>query len=162
MRTIYYYIRFPAFFEVFFRKKVLALFFILCYTLICSAREAVRTEPTGYRRSRQSRCIRNPCGRSDERRLQTRRRKTRETPPENLREPIRGISTVGSARHSHCRGQEFESPMLHQKALQIKACKAFSCLFFVTPEYADPAQKPLRNFLRGFLSPCAVQEAVSG
>ena len=28
-----------------------------------------------------------------------------------------GISTVGSARHSHCRGQEFESPMLHQKFL---------------------------------------------
>ena len=26
-----------------------------------------------------------------------------------------GISTVGSARHSHCRGQEFESPMLHHK-----------------------------------------------
>ena len=25
-----------------------------------------------------------------------------------------GISTVGSALHSHCRGQEFESPMLHQ------------------------------------------------
>ena len=30
---------------------------------------------------------------------------------------IWGISTVGSARHSHCRGQEFESPMLHQKFL---------------------------------------------
>ena len=26
---------------------------------------------------------------------------------------MRGISTVGSARHSHCRGQGFESPMLH-------------------------------------------------
>ena len=25
-----------------------------------------------------------------------------------------GISTVGSARHSHCRGQGFDSPMLHQ------------------------------------------------
>lgn len=29
----------------------------------------------------------------------------------------RGISAVGSARHSHCRGQGFESPMLHHKAL---------------------------------------------
>ena len=28
---------------------------------------------------------------------------------------IWGISTVGSALHSHCRGQEFESPMLHQQ-----------------------------------------------
>ena len=27
---------------------------------------------------------------------------------------IRGISTVGSALHSHCRGQRFESAMLHQ------------------------------------------------
>ncbi len=26
---------------------------------------------------------------------------------------MRGISAVGSARHSHCRGQGFESPMLH-------------------------------------------------
>ena len=26
-----------------------------------------------------------------------------------------GISTVGSARHSHCRGQGFDSPMLHKK-----------------------------------------------
>lgn len=27
---------------------------------------------------------------------------------------IRGISTVGSASHSHCEGQGFDSPMLHQ------------------------------------------------
>ena len=49
--------------------------------------------------------------------LQTRRRKTRETPPESLRDPIWGISTVGSARHSHCRGQGFDSPMLHTSHL---------------------------------------------
>ena len=34
-----------------------------------------------------------------------------------------GISTVGSARHSHCRGQEFESPMLHHGA-QIRTRSA--------------------------------------
>ena len=28
----------------------------------------------------------------------------------------RGISTVGSARHSHCRGQGFDSPMLHKQS----------------------------------------------
>ena len=39
---------------------------------------------------------------------------------------IRGISTDGSARHSHCRGQGFDSPMLHKKTLQIKVCKVFS------------------------------------
>ena len=55
------------------------------------------------------------CGSSSEHRLQTRRRKTRGTPPENLRDPIWGISTVGSARHSHCRGQGFDSPMLHKE-----------------------------------------------
>lgn len=27
---------------------------------------------------------------------------------------IRGISAVGSASHSHCEGQGFDSPMLHQ------------------------------------------------
>ena len=32
---------------------------------------------------------------------------------------IWGISTVGSALHSHCRGQEFESPMLHHLSTQI-------------------------------------------
>ena len=153
MRTIYYYIRFPAFFEVFFRKKVLALFFILCYTLICSAREAVRTEPTGYRRSRQSRCIRNPCGRSDERRLQTRRRKTRETPPENLREPIWGISTVGSARHSHCRGQEFESPMLHQKPCRSTSARLFRACFSSLRSMQILHRNPRGNSSRVFFCP---------
>ena len=27
---------------------------------------------------------------------------------------IRGASSSGRARHSHCRGEEFESPALHQ------------------------------------------------
>lgn len=35
------------------------------------------------------------------------------SPPDTKRTSAWGISTVGSARHSHCRGQEFESPMLH-------------------------------------------------
>ena len=35
------------------------------------------------------------------------------SPPDTKRISAWGISTVGSARHSHCRGQEFESPMLH-------------------------------------------------
>lgn len=29
--------------------------------------------------------------------------------------PIWGISAVGSALHSHCRGREFESHMLHDR-----------------------------------------------
>ena len=69
------------------------------------------------------------CGSSPEHRLQTRRRKTRETPPENLRDPIWGISTVGSARHSHCRGQGFDSPMLHQKPCRSKPARFFRVIF---------------------------------
>ncbi len=38
------------------------------------------------------------------------------TPPSDaISSIIWGISTVGSALHSHCRGQRFESAMLHQK-----------------------------------------------
>ena len=53
---------------------------------------------------------------------------------------IRGISAVGSARHSHCRGQGFESPILHhlQKALEsidsgafFRLFKPFLCFFIV-------------------------------
>ena len=130
--------------------------------------------------------------------LQTRRRKTRETPPENLLDPIRGISTVGrtnhpylrptgnqfrkpaigadgkygrncyqirgistdgSARHSHCRGQGFDSPMLHKKTLQIKVCKVFSCSFFSRSEYADTAQLPLVYYSRVFF--CRVRSLPS-
>jgi hypothetical protein len=36
-----------------------------------------------------------------------------------LADTVWGISAVGSALHSHCRGQEFESPMLHHKRTSI-------------------------------------------
>ena len=41
--------------------------------------------------------------------------KSRSLPREHPGNHIRGISTVGSARHSHCRGQGFDSPMLHNE-----------------------------------------------
>ncbi len=69
-----------------------------------------------------------------------------------LEELVVSLSIPGSARHSHCRGQGFDSPMLHQKTLQIKACKVFSCPLLVMEEYADLAQRPLGKFLKGFLS----------
>ena len=36
-----------------------------------------------------------------------------------------GISTVGSARHSHCRGQGFDSPMLHKNKSTLHECFLF-------------------------------------
>ena len=43
---------------------------------------------------------------------------------------IRGISTVGSALHSHCRGHRFESGMLHHKRtlILIQRLAFFLCL----------------------------------
>ena len=53
------------------------------------------------------------------------------SPPDTKRISAWGISTVGSARHSHCRGQEFESPMLHGwsrlKSLDLFFCFQTSC-----------------------------------
>ena len=72
---------------------------------------------------------------------------------------IRGISTDGSARHSHCRGQGFDSPMLHKKTLQIKVCKVFSCSFFSHSECADTAQLPLVYYSRVFF--CRVRSLPS-
>ena len=61
-----------------------------------------------------------------------------------------GISTVGSALHSHCRGQRFESAMLHQRTckkqvffsfwgcfLQDAWCKGFILvnLFLYIPQF---------------------------
>ena len=42
----------------------------------------------------------------------------------NERAPRWGVATIEHAE------QGFDSPMLHQKTLQIKACKVFSCLLF--------------------------------
>ena len=41
---------------------------------------------------------------------------------------MRGISAVGSARHSYCRGQGFESPMLHA---EIRTGDRFGFLCFI-------------------------------
>ena len=41
------------------------------------------------------------------------------SPPDTKRISAWGISTVGSALHSHCRGQRFESAMLHHKRTLI-------------------------------------------
>lgn len=49
------------------------------------------------------------------------------SPPDTKRISAWGISTVGSARHSHCRGQEFESPMLHGWS-RLKSLGLFFCL----------------------------------
>ena len=95
----------------------LAFSFPLCYTAACA--QGVSTD------GRSIAAFETPCRCSDEQRLQTRRRKTRETPPENLRDPIRGISTDGSARHSHCRGQGFDSPMLHKNWQGLTSCHIF-------------------------------------
>lgn len=46
--------------------------------------------------------------------------------PDTKRTSAWGISTVGSARHSHCRGQEFESPMLHGRS-RLKSLDLFFC-----------------------------------
>ena len=46
--------------------------------------------------------------------------------PDTKRISAWGISTVGSARHSHCRGQEFESPMLHGRS-RLKSLDLFFC-----------------------------------
>ena len=48
------------------------------------------------------------------------------SPPDTKRISAWGISTVGSARHSHCRGQEFESPMLHGWS-RLKSLDLFFC-----------------------------------
>ena len=42
--------------------------------------------------------------------------KVEETSPGKPGTHTWGISTDGSARHSHCRGQGFDSPMLHTSA----------------------------------------------
>ena len=42
-------------------------------------------------------------------------RTNRTLTPTPISNQIRGISTVGSAQHSHCWGQGFDSPMLHFK-----------------------------------------------
>ena len=70
-----------------------------------------------------------------------------------LEELVVSLSIPGSARHSHCRGQGFDSPMLHQKTLQIKACKVFSCPFFSTAKHADPARGLRGNSSSVFLRP---------
>ena len=76
---------------------------------------------------------------------------------------IRGISTDGSARHSHCRGQGFDSPMLHKKTLQIKVCKVFrahfsvvqsmqilhSCPWYITQGFSFAACDPSHLFPPG-------------
>ena len=41
-----------------------------------------------------------------------------------------GISTVGSALHSHCRGQRFESAMLHHKKKPLILLESW-VLFFI-------------------------------
>ena len=48
----------------------------------------------------------------------------------NEHDRIRGISTVGSALHSHCRGHRFESGMLHHKRtlILIQRLAFFLCL----------------------------------
>ena len=43
-----------------------------------------------------------------------------------------GISTDGSARHSHCRGQGFDSPMLHTKPCKSTSARFFHCYFSET------------------------------
>lgn len=57
------------------------------------------------------------------------------SPPDTKRISAWGISTVGSARHSHCRGQEFESPMLHGWS-RLKSLDLFFC-FRKIPQKAD-------------------------
>ena len=76
-----------------------------------------------------------------------------------LEELVVSLSIPGSARHSHCRGQGFDSPMLHKKTLQIKVCKVFSCSFFSRSEYADTAQLPLVYYSRVFF--CRVRSLPS-
>lgn len=39
-----------------------------------------------------------------------------------------GIGTAGSALRSQCRGQGFESPMLHQTANKVRRLRAFFVL----------------------------------
>ena len=48
---------------------------------------------------------------------------------------FRGISTVGSALHSHCRGHRFESGMLHHKRTLILIQRL---AFFLCPESLAP------------------------
>ena len=78
-------------------------------------------------------------------RLRTCRRKTREASPVSSGIHTWGIGTVGSALHSHCRGQGFDSPMLHKETLRIKACKVSLYPFFITSEYANPAHHLLNG-----------------
>jgi hypothetical protein len=47
-----------------------------------------------------------------------------------LADTVWGISAVGSALHSHCRGQEFESPMLHHKRTSISFARLAVFLFY--------------------------------
>ena len=77
---------------------------------------------------------------------------------------LRGISTVGSALHSHCRGHRFESGMLHHKScismqdflfscgfLQDLRCKAFISfsLYLAIPQFVPQFW---------FFSPCFLQK----
>ena len=66
------------------------------------------------------------------------------SPPDTKRTSAWGISTVGSARHSHCRGQEFESPMLHGWS-RLKSLDLFFCL-----------QTSRKSRLDGGFFPCPV------
>ena len=66
-----------------------------------------------------------------------------------------GISAVGSARHSHCRGQGFESPILHASQGCGRSMICHSPVSFlrrfcprVLPEGALP---PVSSFLNNFL-----------
>ena len=52
--------------------------------------------------------------------------------PELVTSNIWGISAVGSARHSHCRGQGFDSPMLHHVTTQYLIQSAW--FFFLSKQ----------------------------
>ena len=54
--------------------------------------------------------------------------KVEETPPGECPGNIWGISTVGSARHSHGRGQGFDAPMLHAEPERVIS-RVFLCRF---------------------------------
>ena len=68
---------------------------------------------------------------------------------------IRGISTVGSASHSHCEGQGFDSPMLHQWSIiqtlfTLSAVSLFVLLYNTERKMTD-RYSSLRSICPSFL-----------